>query len=148
MANIQIIVGSMLGGSEYVAEACQETLDSLNHQTELHLSPNLEDIPHKNQIWLICTSTHGAGEYPDNIQTFVNNLTNNETDLSSTQHIVIGLGDSSYDTFCYAAKNIKKLLESKGSKSILPLKTIDMQEDLDPEEEAAQWLLENKDLLN
>ena len=63
MASLQIIVGSMLGGSEYVAEACEEILSSLNHRAEVHLSPDFSQIPIENQTWLICTSTHGAGEY-------------------------------------------------------------------------------------
>jgi MioC protein len=147
MANIQVIVGSMLGGSEYVAEACQETLESLNHQTHLHLSPEFAQIPSKDQTWLICTSTHGAGEFPDNIQTFVNNLTETNQDLTSLKFFVIGLGDSSYDTFCLAAKNINNLLKSKGSIELIPIKTFDMQADLDPEEEAQNWILTNKDLI-
>ena len=147
MASVQIIVGSMLGGSEYVAEACEEALTSLNHQTELHLSPEFAQIPTNNQTWLICTSTHGAGEFPDNIQSFVNNLTHTSEDLTSLRFFVIGLGDSSYDTFCYAAKNINKLLKSKGSIEILPLKTFDMFEDIDPEEEAKLWIHKNNDLI-
>jgi MioC protein len=147
MSSIQIIVGSMLGGSEYVAEACEEALNSLNHQTELHLSPEFAQIPTKNQTWLICTSTHGAGEFPDNIQSFVNNLTRSTQDLTAINFFVIGLGDSSYDTFCLAAKKINKLLKSKGSIEIIPLKTFDMLDDIDPEEEAKLWIFENKDLI-
>lgn len=147
MASIQIIVGSMLGGSEYVAEACEEALVALNHQTELHLSPEFAQIPTKNQTWLICTSTHGAGEFPDNIQAFVNNLTQSTQDLSSLRFFIIGLGDSSYDTFCLAAKNMNNLLKSKGSIEILPLKAFDMLDDIDPEEEAQLWIKENNDLI-
>jgi MioC protein len=147
MANIQIIVGSMLGGSEYVAEACQEALTSLDHQTQLHLVPQFSQIEIKNQTWLICTSTHGAGEFPDNIQSFVNNLTETNEDLTSTKFFVIGLGDSSYDTYCLAAKNINKLLKSKGSKEIISLKTFNMLDDIDPEQEAKKWILINKDHL-
>ena len=35
MSSFQIIVGSMLGGSEYVAEACEETLIALGHQVDV-----------------------------------------------------------------------------------------------------------------
>ncbi|MEW6989589.1 FMN-binding protein MioC [Colwelliaceae bacterium 6441] len=147
MASFQIIVGSMLGGSEYVAEACEEVLTSLNHQTQLHFSPDFEQIPSEDQVWLICTSTHGAGEFPDNIQPFVNKLTETSIDLSSLRFFVIGIGDSSYDTFCLAAKKINKLLKSKGSKETLPIITFDMQDDLDPEEEAKLWIIKNKDRL-
>jgi len=147
MSSFQIIVGSMLGGTEYVAEACQETLESLNHQTKLHLLPDFSQIPSKDQTWLICTSTHGAGDYPDNILSFVDNLTNTENDLSSVKFLVIGVGDTSYDTFCYAAKNLKKLLITKGCKEIVVIKTLDMQQDIDPELESQAWLLANKDQL-
>lgn len=147
MSSIQIIVGSMLGGSEYVAEACQQTLEANGHQVVLHFQPDLTNIPHENQIWLICTSTHGAGDYPDNIQPFVDQLTSSDLDLSTTQHFVIGLGDSSYDTFCHAAKNINKLLISKGCKEKITLKTFDVQDEMDPEDESQLWIEQHLDQL-
>ena len=85
MSSFQIIVGSMLGGTEYVAEACEEVLQALGHQTKLHLQPDLAQISTNNQTWLICTSTHGAGDYPDNIQKFVSDLRSNDQDLSSVK---------------------------------------------------------------
>ncbi len=85
MSSIQIIVGSMLGASEYVAEACQQTLEANGHNVMLHFQPDLANIAYKNQIWLVCTSTHGAGDFPDNIQPFVDQLTASDLDLSTTQ---------------------------------------------------------------
>ncbi len=147
MASIQIIVGSMLGGTEYVAEACEQTLNDLGHQTTLHFQPQLAQIPTEKQIWLICTSTHGAGDYPDNIKHFVDDLTHSDQDLSTSKFLVIGVGDSSYDTFCLAAKNIEKLIETKSCKKIISLLTLDMQQDIDPEDLAQQWILKHQDLL-
>lgn len=147
MSSFQIIVGSMLGGSEYVAEACEETLTSLDHQVELHFQPDLAQIQSKNQTWLICSSTHGAGDYPDNIQEFVTDLENTDQDLSSVKLLTIAIGDSNYDTFCYAGKNINNLLLSKGCISILPLLTLDMRQDIDPEALAQAWITENQDHL-
>ncbi len=147
MSSFQVIVGSMLGGSEYVAEACEETLVALGHEVELHFQPDFAQINSENQIWLICTSTHGAGDYPDNIQAFVTDLENSDQDLSSVKFLTIGIGDSSYDTFCFAAKNLNKLLISKGCIEIVPLTTLDMSEDIDPEERSQNWLNENNDHL-
>tara|TARA_R110000744_G_scaffold53521_1_gene114219 strand:+ start:3195 stop:3638 length:444 start_codon:yes stop_codon:yes gene_type:complete len=147
MSSFQVIVGSMLGGSEYVAEACEETLTALGHQVELHFQPDFAQIISENQTWLVCTSTHGAGDYPDNIQAFARDLENSDQDLSSVKFLTIGIGDSNYDTFCFAAKNINKLLLSKGCIEILPLITLDMSEDIDPEERSQTWLNENKDHL-
>ena len=131
MASFQIIIGSMLGASEYVAEACQETLESLNHEVTLHFTPNLDEIPTQDQVWLICTSTHGAGDYPDNIQPFVDQVKDREIDLSTTHLLTIGLGDTNYDTFCHAAKNLNKLLISKGCKEITAPLLHDVQEDIE-----------------
>jgi len=155
MISFQIIVGSMLGGTEYVAEACEEKLNSFNHDVTLHLKPNflsilkatLNEDPSKKSTWLICTSTHGAGEFPDNIQSFVKDLKNCEQDLSSINFIVIAIGDSNYDTFCKAGFEMNKLLITKGCRILIPIKTIDMSEDIDPEDLAQLWLEQNKDLL-
>lgn len=147
MASFQIIVGSMLGGTEYVAEACEETLQSFGHDTQVHLQPVFNEIPTENQIWLVCTSTHGAGDYPDNLMNFVQDLKSSALDLSSMKYFTIGIGDSNYDTFCYAAINISKQIKSMGCDEIIPLKTIDMKEDIDPELYAQEWITLQKDRL-
>ncbi len=147
MSSFQIIVGSMLGGTEYVAEACEETLLALNHQVTLHLTPKFEQISSKNQTWLICTSTHGAGDFPENIQNFIEDLKKSTVDLSPVKFMIIGVGDSNYDTFCKAATDIQKLLLSSNCNEIVTLKTLDMSEEIDPEDLAQQWLTVNSDLL-
>ena len=163
MSSIQIIVGSMLGGTEYVAEACEETLNELDHNVEVHLQPDFNTIinqssQHKKQqqtdensaentVWLICTSTHGAGDYPDNFKQFASDLANCDQDLSTVNFLTIGIGDSSYDTFCKAAQDISNLLISKGCKQLCEVKTFDMSEDIDPEDLSQQWIQSNIDLL-
>jgi len=163
MSSIQIIVGSMLGGTEYVAEACEETLNELDRNVDIHLKPDFNcifnntfslDIEQKTSIiqgkkplWIICTSTHGAGEYPDNIKQFVSDLSNCDQDLSTVNFLTIGIGDTSYDTFCKAAIDISNTLLSKGCNELLEIKTFDMSEDIDPEDLAQQWIRVNIDLL-
>jgi len=145
----------MLGGTEYVAEACEEQLILLEHQVNLHLKPDFTSILNdtfaqnttKKSVWLICTSTHGAGDFPDNIQAFVSDLKNCEQDLSSINFMIIAIGDSSYDTFCKAGKELNILLKTKGCSEIVDIRTLDMSEDIDPEELAQQWLNQIKDRL-
>ena len=155
MSSFQIIVGSMLGATEYVGEACEEQLNTLNHQVTVHLKPCFSSIlantfstkDEKNSTWLICTSTHGAGDFPDNIQTFVEDLKNSQQDLSSINFMIIAVGDSSYDTFCKAGYDLNNLLITSGCNELLPINTLDMSQDIDPEDLAQLWLRENKDLL-
>jgi MioC protein len=145
----------MLGGTEYVAEACEEQLNTLDHQVNLHLKPDFTSILNntfaqnttKKSIWLICTSTHGAGDFPDNIQAFVRDLKNCEQDLSSVNFMIIAIGDSSYDTFCKAGIELNKTLKTSGCKELIEIKLLDMSEDIDPEELAKEWLKQKKDLL-
>lgn len=147
MASFQIIVGSMLGGTEYVAEACQATLEEQGHQTAVHFTPVFAEIPKTDQIWLICTSTHGAGDYPDNLIPFIES-TSQANDLDLLPFLVIGIGDSNYDTFCFAAKNIEKLLLSKGCRKLVSTLTLDMDQDIDPEELSQQWIVDHIDQLS
>jgi len=151
MISFQIIVGSMLGGSEYVAEACEEVINKKGHQAKVHYQPRLESIlvekTTENPIWLIVTSTHGAGDYPDNILNFVSDLRSYDQDLSSISFMTIGIGDSNYDTFCFAAKNIEKLLLSKSCVKKEDIYTLDMSQDIDPEDLAQLWIEQKLDLL-
>ncbi|SET68510.1 flavodoxin domain-containing protein [Thalassotalea agarivorans] len=143
---IQIIVGSMLGNTEYVAEACQSVFETHSLETQLHFSPAFEDIISDKQCWLLCTSTHGNGDFPENIEQFVEDLTHSEEPLADLNFAVVAIGDSNYDTFCHAGKNLEKLLLSKGCKKITDTLLLDMAEDIDPEALAETWLAQHIDL--
>ena len=64
MADITLISGSTLGGAEYVAEHLAEKLEEAGFTTETLHGPLLEDLP-ASGIWLVISSTHGAGDIPD-----------------------------------------------------------------------------------
>ncbi|WP_394173046.1 flavodoxin domain-containing protein [Thalassotalea litorea] len=147
MSSFQIIVGSMLGGTEYIAEAVESVIKDANHSCELHFQPEFSQIPRKDQTWIICTSTHGAGDFPENIESFVENLCAYDQPLDDLKFFVIAVGDSNYDTFCLAGKNIQNNMLSKGAKEIIDIFCIDMDEDIDPEEIAEQWIRDHLDQL-
>ncbi len=140
MSQLEIIIGSQMGGTEYVAEHLDNLLKDQGITSQLHEQPDLNDI-NIDATWLICTSTHGAGDYPDNLLTFIDQLTAHST-LNQIQFAVIGVGDSSYDTFNYAAKNLVALLKSKDAKELLPHLEIDVLADDLPEDTAENWLPE------
>jgi MioC protein len=138
--NIEIIVGSMLGASEYLADEIEETLKDEYNITQ-HLNPQLSELQWDgSNVWLICTSTHGAGDYPDNIQAFVKQLHQTKPDLSQLTYGIVGLGSRSYDTFCFAAKNMDALLTSLGAKRIGSRLEIDVLEYPLPEDALPEWL--------
>lgn len=141
MAKFDIIVGSVLGASEYVADALAETLTEQGHGVRIHLKPDYTEISQES-VWLICTSTHGAGDLPDNIQPFAQQISDSQ--LSDISFMVVGLGDSSYDTYCNGARTMEQRLNQSGAKQLCPALHIDVLVYHIPEEIAIQWL---KDVL-
>lgn len=137
--HFEIIVGTMLGAAEYVADAIAEKLDASGHTHTIHAEPNLDEIKTES-TWIVCTSTHGAGELPDNIQPFAKQLEN--ADLSLVNAYVIGLGDTSYDTFCFGAKEMEKHIKNAGGTLITDALYIDVLEHPIPEEAAVEWFEE------
>ena len=134
--HFEIIVGTMLGAAEYVADAIAEKLDASGHTHTIHAEPNLDEIKTES-TWIVCTSTHGAGDLPDNIQPFAKQL--EDADLSAVNAYVIGLGDTSYDTFCFGAKEMEKHIKNAGGTLITDALYIDVLEHPIPEDAAVEW---------
>ncbi|EGQ9040563.1 FMN-binding protein MioC, partial [Vibrio parahaemolyticus] len=91
----------------------------------------------------VITSTHGAGEYPDNIQPFIAALQNTPPKMTDVKFAVIAIGDSSYDTFCAAGQHAYDLLEDIGATPLADCLKIDVLSHAVPEDAAEAWLKEN-----
>ncbi len=141
MAKIELIVGTTLGGAEYVADELAAQLEELDHEAEVHLTPELSDID-PNSLWLIVSSTHGAGDLPDNIQPFFDEIQAKKPILNSTKFALCAIGDSSYDTFCQGPEKLIEALENCGAKSYVDKIQIDIQYNPIAEEAAQAWLAE------
>ncbi len=136
---IQIITGSTLGGAEYVGDHLNDLLIEQGCQTQIHNQANLSDVTPQG-IWLIITSTHGAGDYPDNIQPFMAALKSTPPNMSQVKFAVIAIGDSSYDTFCAAGKDAQHTLLDIGGTELCPMLEIDVLDTPVAEDAAEQWL--------
>lgn len=142
---IHIMTGSTLGGAEYVGDHINDLLVAQGLETQIHNQPDLEEIEAKG-IWLIITSTHGAGDYPDNIQPFINALKTTPPRMSQVKFAVIAIGDSSYDTFCGAGKDARATLLDIGTQELCPHLEIDVIATPVPEEPAEEWLNQHIEL--
>jgi MioC protein len=136
---IEILVGSQMGAAEYTAEQVAETLAQAGFTVRLHLTPELEQLT-RNSTWLVITSTYGAGDLPENIQPFADQLAQDRTDLTTVSYSVISLGDSSYDTFCAAGRKMADLLTKNGAMDLQIHLDIDAQCAELPEDLAINWL--------
>lgn len=139
MSSVNIIVGSQMGSAEYVAEQLSDALNDQGINAQLHDQPEFSKIDQQNTIWLICTSTYGAGDYPENFLSFVDDLSQVD-DLSHLKYSVIALGDTSYDTYNLAGRNIDALLTKKGAKRIAERLELNILDEALPEDTALAWL--------
>ncbi|PWC20050.1 FMN-binding protein MioC [Brenneria roseae subsp. roseae] len=146
MADITLISGSTLGGAEYVAEHLAELLEKEGFSTEMLHGPELDELPDRG-LWLVVTSTHGAGELPDNLQPLFEQLEQQKPDLSQVRFGAIGIGSKEYDTFCGAIQTADRVLTQSGAKRIGEILQIDVTEHEIPEDPAEVWLGSWADLL-
>ncbi|QTF92809.1 flavodoxin domain-containing protein, partial [Halomonas sp. BM-2019] len=107
--------------------------------------PDITEVPIEKAEWILCIATHGAGEYADSIFPFMQALTDQKTNLSTIQYALIGIGDSSYDTFNQAGQDAQNLLTRLGARARYEPLTIDMLTEVDPEGVAINWLDQWKD---
>ncbi|CAH0534778.1 Protein MioC [Vibrio stylophorae] len=139
MSEIQVLTGSTLGGTEYLGEHIADQLAAAGFAQTIHFQADLDQLPTQGP-WILACSTHGAGDYPESIQSFVAQLESSQPDLSQVHMALVAVGDRSYDTFCQAGKNLEKLLQSLGAKLIYPRLEIDVSHNPDLEEQADEWL--------
>ncbi len=141
MAMIHLLVGSTLGAAEYVAEHVAEKLQAAGHQTLNHNPAALATLNGQpGDILLVVTSTHGAGDIPDNLKPFADELALHKPDLSRYHFAVIGLGDSNYDTFCEGGKRMEQLLDACQAMPLGERCDIDVTQHDIPEDAADSWL--------
>lgn len=137
--NICIITGSTLGGAEYVGDHLADLLEQQGHQVQVENQANLADVRDQS-LWLIVTSTHGAGELPDNLKPLFAQINAEKPDLSALRYGVVGLGNSDYDTFCFAVDEVEKALNAQSAVKICDSLRIDVKNIFDHEQAAEEWL--------
>ena len=139
MTKVTLISGSTMGSAEYVAEHMAEILEELGYETDVQHGPDLDSLPNEG-LWLVVSSTHGAGDLPESIQSFAEEIEAQSPDLSNIQFGSVGIGSSEYDTFCGAIHKLNTLLQDHGAKKIGETLEIDVQQHEIPEDPAGEWV--------
>jgi MioC protein len=139
--DITILVGTMTGTAEMVAQEVQQALETAGHEAKIQVMDGLDaSIFQPGGIFLICTSTYGNGDVPDNAQGLFSSLETEKPNLSSITYGVIALGDTTYkDTFCQGGIRFDNLLTELGAKRAGEMLMHDAGSGTLPEEVAAQW---------
>ena len=136
MLQVEIIVGSVLGATEYVADAIAAVCPEIGLIANVHFSPNLADI-NLDAPWIVCSSTHGAGDLPDNIHAFHKQL---QDSTLANPFLVVGLGDSSYDTYCQGAQTLYDTLLRTGANALQVPYLVDVLHNPIPEDVVVAWI--------
>jgi flavodoxin len=141
--HITILVGTMTGTAEMVAQEVQQALETAGHQAKIHMMDDLDaGIFPGGGTFLICTSTYGQGDVPDNAQELFNSLETERPDLARVTYGLIALGDTTYkDTYCHGGIRFDELLTQLGARRAGEILFHDASSGTLPEELAAQWIV-------
>lgn len=139
MTQICLITGSTLGGAEYVADHLNDCLTKQGFDVALFNNATLADIQDQAYL-LVVTSTHGAGEFPDNIKPLFEEIDEKPLDFSHMKFTVVGLGSSDYDTFCNSVNLAESSLKAKGATQLCDSLRIDVVNNFDHDSTAEEWL--------
>ncbi|CPR17439.1 NADPH-dependent assimilatory sulfite reductase flavoprotein subunit [Brenneria goodwinii] len=143
--SITLISASQTGNARRVAEQLRD--DLLNAKLAVNLV-NAGDYKFKQiaqeKLLLIVTSTQGEGEPPEEAVALNKFLFSKKApQLKDTAFAVLGLGDTSYEFFCKAGKDIDSRLAELGAERLLDR----VDADVDYQAKAEQWRRQLVDIL-
>ena len=141
MATIQILVGSVFGGAEQVAEVAAAELRELGHQVSINTYARPEDlVRNPDEVLLLCHSNTGSGDLPDNILPIYLHLTRDFPAIAGRNYGVINLGDSSYSSFNEAGRMLDAAFADLGARRIGEPLVLDACSGDNPETLTIDWV--------
>jgi MioC protein len=138
---INILVGTMTGTAQLCAQEMELALDDGETGVQTLMMDGLDSAVFQREgVFLICTSTYGQGDVPDNARALYEDLKSRRPDLSHVRYGVFGLGDRTYaETFNFGGKRFDELLAELGAQRIGERHTHDASSGVLPEETALEW---------
>ena len=143
MSDVVILVGTVTGNAELVAEEMQYVLQD-ERGLDVTVS-NMDSLDAQSlvpgPVYIVCTSTYGVGDLPDNAQDFHDDVVAQAPDLSWMKFGIYSLGDSVYNTtFCFGGKHFDELLRKLGASRLGEVALHDASEDGLAEDCGADWV--------
>jgi len=141
--DLTILVGTMTGTAESVAQTLELVLDDGDTNVTVRPMDGLDAASAfaDGKLFLICTSTYGQGDVPDNAKHLYASLQAARPDLAEIHYGVIALGDRTYmDTFCNGGKRFDAILAELGARRVGDVLCHDASAGTMPEEVAEAWI--------
>lgn len=145
ITKLNVLVGTMTSTAEYVAQAIQMDCADLVGTIDVQLMDNLDISVFDNpdELYLICTSTYGTGDVPDNARALYDSLDATPKFLGHVRYGVIALGDSCYpQTFCFGGKRFDERLSGLGAQRLGDVWQHDASAGTMPEVDGTAWCRE------
>lgn len=140
MNKVDVIVGSVTGNAQSVADEIKRQYGLRSIPVEIHFDPEPVDMQRSKRL-LVVTSSTGMGDIPPSIESLFYSLKDQFPLLPETEFAVVALGDSSYgDNYLSAGKQWQELLLELQAKEAMPLFPIDALEVFDPLDALPEWL--------
>jgi MioC protein len=138
---ITILVGTMTGTAQLCAQEMELALQDDETEVATLMMDDLDaGVFSREGVFLVCTSTYGQGDVPDNARKLYDDLKAKRPDLSRVRYGVFGLGDRTYaETFNFGGKRFDDILTELGAKRIGERHTHDASSGVLPEETALEW---------
>ena len=138
---ITILVGTMTGTAQLVAQELELAWDDGETKVSTLVMDNLDcSVFERPGVFLICTSTYGQGDVPDNARALYADLQAKRPNLSQVRYGVFGLGDRTYaETFNFGGKRFDDILAELGAQRIGERVQHDASSGVLPEETAQEW---------
>lgn len=138
---LNILVGTMTNTAEYVAQAIEMDCADLVDTIEVRMMDGLDiSAFQEDALYVICTSTYGAGDVPDNAKALYESLAQTPRPLGSVRYGVIALGDSAYpQTFCNGGQRFDERLADLGAVRVGEVFRHDASAGTEPETEGVAW---------
>ncbi len=138
---LTILVGTMTGTADLVAQEVRDALAPLGVAAEIVQMDGLDSgVFAREGAFLICSSTYGQGDVPDNAKALYDALGRDRPDLARIEYGVIALGDRTYaDTFCNGGRRFDERLGALGARRVGEPMLHDASSGTMPEELAIDW---------
>lgn len=138
---LKILVGTMTSTADYVAQAIQMDCADLVDTIEVQLMDGLDiGVFDDDALFLICSSTYGSGDVPDNARALYDSLDSQPRFLGHVRYGVLSLGDRTYlQTFAFGGKRFDERLQGLGARRIGEVWCHDASSGTVPEDEGVAW---------
>lgn len=139
---VKILVATQGGTADLCAQEIVDVLEDRGHEAEATLMGDFgPEVFDEGGHFIICTSTYGYGEIPDNGSELYEALVAGKPDLTRVSFAVFGLGDMTYeDTFNFAGKKFDTVLAECGAERVIERHIHDANSGAMAEDEAIEWI--------